>query len=187
MVSRRRLLGAAACLALALGLGLAVAPAGAQADVGPSEEQIKAAYLFKFLGFVQWPPGAFSSHNAPVRIGVLGADALADELADIVRTRLVEGRPVITQRLRPDEAATELHAVFVGRGSQARLPALMASAVGKPLLTITDSGDTPAQGSAINFVTVDNKVRFDIVLGVAEQMQLKISARLLAVARRVLS
>ncbi len=174
----RRLLAAAGALWLR--------PLAAQPVAARSEYQIKAAYLFKFLGFVEWPPQAFDSPQAPLAVGVLGADPLADELAAIVSSRQVEGRPVLARGLRPDESPAHLHALFVGRGSLNRLPALLAQARGRALLTITEAPDTPAEGSAINFVVVDNKVRFDVVLSTAEQMNLKVSARLLAVARKVL-
>jgi hypothetical protein len=173
-----RLLGAA--------LAWALRTAAAQPAAARSEYQIKAAYLFKFLGFVEWPQQAFDGPHTPLAVGVLGADPLAEELAAIVGSRQVEGRPVLARRLRADESPAHLHALFVGRGSQGRLPALLAMARGQALLTITEAPDTPAEGSAINFIVVDNKVRFDVVLTTAEQMNLKVSARLLAVARKVL-
>jgi hypothetical protein len=182
VVSRRRWLGDAWLLATMLPVA---AWAQAPEDLARAEIQIKAAYLFRFLGFVDWPPGTFPTPQSPLRFGVLDADALAEELAETVRTRHVEGRPVIARRVRADERLSELHALFVGRGSQARLPALLAAAGEPPLLTITDGGDTPVPGSAINFVTVDNKVRFDVVVPVADSLRVKISSRLIAVARKV--
>lgn len=150
-----------------------------------AEWQIKAAYLYKFLGFVEWPARAFASVDAPLAIGVLGADPLARELAEVVRSRQVAGRHIVVRRLLPDEGPGEVHVLFVGRAGLGRLPALAASARGQPMLTVTDAPETPAHGSVINFVVVDDKVRFDVVPASAEQMDLKISARLLAVARRV--
>lgn len=176
----------ALCRLLAVAGALRLRPVAAQPPAARGEYQIKAAYLFKFLGFVEWPQQAFEGAQAPLAVGVLGADALADELAAIVSSRQVDGRPVLVRRLRRDESPAHLHALFVGRGSHGRLAALLAQARGQALLTITEAADTPAEGSAINFIVVDNKVRFDVVLSTAEQMNVKVSARLLAVARRVL-
>jgi hypothetical protein len=93
----------------------------------------------------------------------------------------------VPQRLRGEEGLAGLHALFVGRDSKARLAGLVAAAAGQALLTVAENGDSPVPGSAITFVVVDGKVRFDVVLPVAERLHVKISARLLPVARRVLS
>ena len=150
----------------------------AQAERG--ELQIKATFLYKFGGFVEWPPGAFAAADSPLTIGVLGADALAEELERIVSGRSVQGRPVSVRRLKRGEPVTQLHILFVGR---AEIP----QGAGQGLLIVTDVEHAQPPGSMINFVTVDDKVRFDIALAPAEQGNLRISARLLAVARRVIT
>jgi hypothetical protein len=171
-------------------LGLRPPPARAQAPPEPgdaaSEAGVKAAYLLRFIGFVEWPDSAFAGPEAPLRLGVLDADGVAAELAALARGRLLGRRPIVAQRMRSDEGVSGLHAVFVGRDSSPRLPALIAGAAGQPLLTVSENGDAPVPGSVITFVVVDGKVRFDVVLPMAEALHIKISARLLPVARRVL-
>lgn len=187
MLSRWRSL-VLACFA-ALLFNLATSPAcRAQGQAAPSvaEYQIKAAYLYKFLGFIEWPPQAFSRADAPLVIGVLGANPLADELAQVVATRQASGRPVAVRRLKPGDATAELHVLFVARGEAARLPALVAAAREHPMLIVTEADDAMPAGSAINFVVVEDKVRFDVALPAAEKANLRISARLLTVARKVL-
>ena len=100
---------------------------------------------------------------------------MADELDAVVADRTVHGRPVVVRRLRPASRLGGLHVLFVGRGESARLPDLLAAAQGQPLLIVTESDEAPARGSMINFVVVDDKVRFDVALRAAERGKLKIS------------
>ena len=163
-------------------------PGLAQTDALQAERQIKAAFLYKFLGFVEWPPEAFDSAQAPLRVGLFGADALADELAQVAAHRQVNGRPVQVRKLRAGEPPTGLQALFIGRTDAAQAGALTARARRQPLLlVIADTDDAPAYGAAISFAVADDKVRFDVAPAVAEQAGLKLSSRLIAVARRVVS
>lgn len=175
----------AAVLLCGLGPSAVLPPAHAQA-AGIGELQIKAAFLYKFLGFVEWPANTFMRPDAPVVIGVLGAQALGDELAQAIAGREINGRPVIVRQLSADEPVTGLHVLFVGRAESSRAPAVLGRARGQPLLVVSEADDVFALGSTINFLVVDDKVRFDVALGPAERAGIKISARLLGVARRVL-
>ncbi len=150
-----------------------------------AEYQIKAAYVFKFLGFVEWPSMAFAGTDAPLTVGVLGAAALADELGQVVATRRVNGRSVAVRRLHAGESPSELHVLFVARNETRRLPGILAAMKERPTLIVTEATDAAPAGSAINFVVVDNKVRFDIALAAFERASLKVSARLLTVAHKV--
>ena len=159
----------------------------AQSENRASEVQIKAAFLYKFGEFVQWPPAAFARADAPFAIGVMGAEDVAAALEQVVAEHTVQGHRVVVRRLRRGEALSGLHVLFVGQGESARLAETLATARGQALLTVTESDNAIAHGSMINFVAEDQKVRFDIALASAERGQLKISSRLLAVARRVIT
>lgn len=182
--SMARSLGAAALLALCL--ACASAACRAQGTSGASEYAVKAAFLYKFLHFVEWPPPAFADAHAPLVIGVLGSDRQAGELAAAVEGRTANGHPVATRRVQAGGPLTGLHVLFVGREHALQVRHLLAAARGQPLLVVTESEEAFAQGSTINFVVVDEKVRFDIAVGPAEARHLRISSRLLAVARRVI-
>jgi len=176
--------------ACALSIGIATGVAGprpAQADAQADEYRVKAAFLYKFGSYIEWPSGAFARTDTPVTIGVMGADALADELEQIVAGRTINGRPVTVRKLRPGEAVARLHVLFVGRSDSSRLADILAAAKGQPLLTVTESEEALELGSMINFVVVEDKVRFDIAPPPSESSNLKISARLLGVARKVVS
>jgi hypothetical protein len=150
-----------------------------------SDVQIKAAYLYQFGGFVDWPPRSFTGPDTPFVIGVIGADAIARELEQVVATRTVRGRRVLVRRLLVGDPLDGLHMLFVGEGQTARLRGLLASAREAPLLVVTESEEGLAQGGMINFVAVGNRVRFDVDLPQAHRSELRISSRLLGVARRV--
>jgi hypothetical protein len=176
-------------LALAL-LALACAgPARAGADDEALEYQVKAAFVCKFGNYVEWPEQALGAAGEPVRIGVLGGDAVLDEFRRSALAATVGGRPIEVRRLARAEGQLPegLHIVFVTRAMSAQSPAVLAAARGRPILTVTELDTPAAAGTAgiINFVVIDNKVRFDILLPLAAQGGLKISGRLLGVARRV--
>jgi hypothetical protein len=156
----------------------------AQAD---REVQVKAAFLYKFGDFVDWPGSAFAGPDAVFTIGVVGADTLADELERVTKGRSVQERAVVVRRIRRGEPLGRVHVLFIGQAESARLPELAAATQGQPVLVVTDTDGATTRGSMINFVSVDGKVRFDVALPPAERGNLKISARLLAVARKVQS
>jgi hypothetical protein len=162
-----------------------VALCNAQTERVAQEDQVKAAYLYKFLGLVDWPPSAFEGQQTPFVIGVSGAEGLADELTTMVANRSTNGRSIVTRKISPGMSLAGVHVLFIGRQPAARAASLVAAAKELPVLVVTDSDDVFAVGGAINFVLVDNKVRFDVSLRAHESSGVKISSRLLGVARRV--
>lgn len=172
------------CLLLAL---IVLRSTGAQAADRSDiiELQIKAAYLYKFGGYVEWPQQVFESPTSPLTIGVIGADALAIELAKIVVGRTINGHPVIVRKLRREDAVTGLNMLFIGRSNNDHLTEILAATKGQPLLTVTESAEALAIDSMINFVVINDKVRFEASPKAAGQNNLSISARLLAAAYRV--
>jgi len=159
----------------------------AQGDTQTAEYQVKAAFLYKFASYVDWPPAALPRPDSPLVIGVAGADALADELERAVAGRNVNGHPMTVRKLRRGDALTGVHILFVGRAEGGRAAEILAAARGQPVLTVTESEDAFTSGAAINFVVVDDKVRFDVAVHPAQLGNLRISSRLLAVARRVIT
>jgi hypothetical protein len=185
-LSRRRvLLGL-----LAPGLGkpaFALAqPGAAESDARAAEYRIKAAFLYKFLDFVEWPPAATENAGAPFVIGVLGGDGFAETLARTVAGRQIRGRAIVVRSLNRGDHSADLQVLFIGRDEATHAHLLLAQAKGQPQLTVSETGTSFELDSMINFLVVDDKVRFDIALQRAEASGLRISARLLAVARRVL-
>lgn len=161
-----------------------VGPCLAQSDLQVAEYRVKAAFLYKFASYVEWPAQVFDRPDSPFVLAVAGADTLAEELSQVVVGRSIAGRPVLVRKLRKGDPVDGVQILFVGEGG--RPAEILASAKGKPVLTVTESADAFALGSIINFVIVDDKVRFDVALRAAESCNLRVSARLLAVARKVI-
>jgi hypothetical protein len=167
-----------------LAAALLALPSFASAQVD-REVQVKAAFVYKFGDFVEWPAGALGGADDAFVIGVIGADAMAAELERVVAGRTVQERKVVVRRMRRGEALGRLHVLFIGESESARLTDVASAAQSQPVLVVTESDNATARGSMINFVSVDGRVRFDVALPSAERRRLKISARLLAVARKV--
>lgn len=168
-------------------LAMAIFPLFASAQAGSVlERQVKAAYLYKFAGFVEWPEGSFAKPDSPVVIGVAGADALADQLEAAVAGRNANGRPLQVKRLKRGESVAGLHMLFVSAAlDKANAQEWMTACRGQAVLTVSDADESQAMGSIINFVMVDERLRFEVALKNAATAHLRISARMLQAALRV--
>lgn len=158
----------------------------AVAQPAPSADQVKAAYLHKFAGYVDWPPKAFTDAATPLVIGVVGAESVFAELSRLVAGRSVQGRSIEVRRLPAAGPVPDVHVVFFGRdvGREATA-ALLAAYRGRPVLTVTDAPQGLDSGAILNFLEIDNRVRFEAAPAVAELGGLRLSSRLLAVAEHV--
>ena len=168
-------------LALALCAGAVLPVHGSEPMV---EQQIKAAYLYKFATYAEWPEGAFDSRDSRFVIGVAGSDEVAELLTRFVAGRTVGGHPVEVRRLERGSSLAGLHMLYV-TGERGLVSDILAQARGYPVLTVTDSERAFAQGSMINFVIADNKLRFEVALRRVNTGRLRLSARMLAAAHRV--
>ena len=149
------------------------------------EHSVKAAFLYKFASYVEWPANAFPKADAPIAIAVTGSDVIAAELGRLVASRTAQGRSIVVKRLTPGDPLAGVHILFVGPGDAERLAQWARDAQAHSTLLVTDSRRALERGSTINFVLVDRRVRFEISLDAAEKSSLKLSSRLLAVAQRV--
>jgi hypothetical protein len=185
--ARRSLAAVGFAVVLSLGAGMHWFPPAAAAEAASalSEERVKAAYLHKFLNYAEWPPAAFPKPDTPYVIGLVGDDAVADELARIAAGRTVNGRGVVVKRVLPGESLSDLHLLFIGRGERARLAQWLRQAKGRPILTVTDAEGALEQGSVINFQVSDERVRFEVSVDAAAQNNVRLSSRLFAVATNV--
>jgi len=178
----------AAVVALCL-LGSALLPAApaaaAPAAIAASAERIQAAYLHKFLNYVEWPAPMLAQADTPYVIGVAGDDVVADELAHIAAGRSVNNRGVIVKRVLPGDALSGLHMLFIGDGERSRLAQWLRMARGRAILTVSATDGGLDQGSIINFQNVDGKVRFEVSIDAAEQSGLRLNSRLFSVATNV--
>jgi hypothetical protein len=161
------------------------APAPVPDEAPQPEYGIKAAFLYKFLSYVEWRPGAFAQPASPIVIGVIGANDIADSLRTIVAGRTAGDRPVEVRRMRVGDPLDDVHMLFVGRAESSRLAQIVSAARQRGVLLVTDFEGALDEGSAINLLLLQNRVRFEVSLDAAEKSGLKLSSRLLAVATSV--
>jgi hypothetical protein len=171
--------------ACALAAAAAWVPAAAAPDA--SEAEIKAAYLCKFGNYIEWSGGAASTPAGPnFVIAIAGSEAESDLLQRVAVGSSVGGRPIHVRRLAAGDTLQDERIVYVTRSQAARAQELAPSALMLGALLVTDALDPGIHGSMVNFVIEDNKVRFDVDVAEAAAAHLKLSARLLTVARHVL-
>lgn len=156
----------------------------AQALGSVRESAVKAAFLYKFGSFVEWPAGSFRSPAAHFVIGVHGDDAVASELEQITAGRAVDGHPVRVLRVRDRDDLQPLHILFAGGARANRARELLAAAQGA-VLTVADGPVGGDPGPVLYFTEEEGRVRFVASLAAAAARGLKLSSKLLAVAQQV--
>lgn len=154
-------------------------------SVPATEASVKAAYLYKFLGYAELPPASAGTPRSPMVIGVIGAAGIAADLTRITTGRAINGRSIEVRILRETDPVDDLQAVFIGLKESTRLSRLLELAQQRSILTVTDGDGALDLGSVINFRTVDDRVRFEVSLVNSERAGIKLSSRMLAVALRV--
>lgn len=145
------------------------------------EYAVKAAYLYKFAGYVEWPATAFASANSPVTVCIAGDDPFGTTLDTAVRGQRIADRQVVVRRLKSIERDSGCQILFVG-GAEAQRAQVLAAVRGSQVLTVTDSPEPGGTVGIINFVIRDNRVRFNIDEEGAAQSGLNISSKLLKLA-----
>jgi uncharacterized protein DUF4154 len=151
-----------------------------------SEYAIKAAFLFHFAQFAEWPPTAFKDPNAPLTFCTLGEDEFHGALDESISGKTIGNRPLRAQHLKQIEEIEGCQVVFVGVDDKKRILALLASLKDSPVLTVGESEHFAQDGGMIGLCLEENKIRFEINLGSVEHAKLKLSARLLALAKTVI-
>jgi hypothetical protein len=156
----------------------------AEAEVA-KEYQIKAAFLYNFVKYVEWPARRFAAEDSPIVIGILGANPFGEVLAGIVKNRKVNGRSIEVKVVSTAADAATVHALFVGIHQDGRLAAMIGPLRDAAVLTVGESRAFIAAGGVIAFVFEGDKVRFEVNLPSAQESDLKISAQLLKLASAV--
>lgn len=153
----------------------------AQESSADLEHQVKAAFLYNFARFVEWPPDT-PSGEASFVIGILGSDATSLALEETVQGKSVGGRTIRVRPVKTQEEATQCHMLFVGSETPDRLARLLKAVRGSAVLTVGDSDTFAREGGIVNFVMQDHHVRFAVNTDAAERAGLKISSKLLQLA-----
>ena len=155
----------------------------AQAQPAP-EQTVKAAYLYNFAKFVRWPARAFLHDDAPLELCVLGDDPLVEALRR-VEGKTVQGHPMALQSLPRVAVVRGCHILFVGRSQRARLPQVLNSLDGQPVLTVSDIRGFASAGGIIGLTQLNQRIGVVVNVDAARRARLKISSKLLRLAQIV--
>jgi hypothetical protein len=151
----------------------------------PSEYQVKAAFLYNFTKFVEWPQTGSDPAGTSISIGILGQNPFGATLEGIIKGKSLDGRPLVLRQLKKLDEARNCQIVFVSAGESKRIGKILESLKGAPVLTVGDSRGFAESGGMINFIVEDSSVRFEINPDAARESGLKISSKLLSLAKIV--
>lgn len=160
-------------------------PAPAQGNAS-SEYQIKAAFLYHFSQFVDWPEGTFKEANSPIVYCTIGEDPFHGALEASPNGKTVGARTLQVQHFKQPYEVRGCQILFFGEAEQKHMASITTKLKGNPVLTVGESEHFIQDGGMIGFLLEENKIRFEINLEAAEHARLKLSSRLLALAKRVL-
>lgn len=170
------------CLA-ALTQALTLAPASGERP--PSEYEVKAAFIYNFARFIQWPEEAFDKKESNLELCVLGDDPFGPAL-DAMEGKTVKGRKLRVRRFRKAGKMEGCHFLFVGASEKDRLGRILKSLVSTHAVTVGDMEGFARAGGTIQFVMEANRVRFIINAAAADRAGLRISSKMLRLARSVI-
>jgi hypothetical protein len=176
-----------AASAMAFAAGLCCAGPLAATTNSSLEYEVKAAFLFRFAQFVEWPPSTFKESDEPFTYCTIGDDPFHGALERTMNGKTIGQRPLRVRHLNGTGKVGECQILFLGgSGDKKRIEELLASAGSLPILTVGEADQFAESGGAIGFCNEDNKIRFEVNLNAAGKAGLKISAKLLALAKTVL-
>jgi uncharacterized protein DUF4154 len=151
----------------------------------PTEYQVKAVFLYNFAKFVDWPQPVGNASLDPFVIGVLGDDPFGNVLDQALLGKSVNGRPLRVRRFKRAEDAKACQIVFISSSEGKHLQFILQSLKGTSVLTVGDTKGFADLGGVINFILEDDRVHFEINVDAAESAGLKISSKLLSLAKVV--
>jgi len=161
----------------------AMITAQAQAPTAYSEYQVKAAQIYKFAKFVEWPSLSGTDLNRPVVVGILGEDPFGQDIEAVIGGKTADGRRLVIKRFPKLQSLGPCHILFVSSSQRNSLRQVFAAVKGSGVLTVGETDQFAQEGGVIQFVIDGGKVHLVINQAAAERAGVKISAKLLAMAR----
>ena len=149
------------------------------------EYDVKAAFLYSFAKFVEWPASSGQSAGEPIRFCVLGKDPFGSALSDALSEKKIGDRPLTLTHLTDVKEISKCQVAFIAKSERKNLAAIFAAARASSVLTVGESEDFAAAGGVIGFQLEEGKIRLEINLQAAGQQQLRMSSKLLSLAQIV--
>lgn len=154
----------------------------AQAD---REHQLKAAFIFNFAKYIQWPQG-LGEPNAPFVIGVYGMDSYCNEVSHALTGKLVSGHPIVVVDVEADSSVRNCRILVTGASTEERVSQLLRLCRASSTVLVGDAPDFVSMGGTVGFAIESGKVRFDVNLVTARGESITISSKMLSLARTVI-
>lgn len=151
-----------------------------------SEYQVKAAFLYNFSKFVEWPGETLDGNTIPMRLCVLNDPSFGQQLSEIVRGKIIKNRPVVVVSVKTGEESRGCQLLFIGSSQSRQTRHVLDALQGTSTLTVGETRDFLKEGGIINFVLQENRVRFQVNHKAATQAGLRISSKLLSLAELVI-
>jgi YfiR/HmsC-like len=167
---------------LSLGLLLAAELGRAQTPPRPTEYQLKAAFLYNFAKFIDWPPEALADEKEPFIIGVLGDNPFGNDLEQTVAAKKINDHTISIQSFHTAAEAAHCQILFISKSEEKHFSEIIQALHGTAVLTVSENDGFIKTGGMVNFVKEDNKIRFQINDEAAKANRLKISSKLLSLA-----
>jgi hypothetical protein len=142
------------------------------------EHQVKAAFIFNIIKFVEWPEGFFKNQQAPIIISILGKDPFREAL-ETFKDKTINGRGIVIKRVHSLESLERSHVIFVSKSEKDSLREIIRLAGQLGALTIGDVKGFAQSGGIINLVNIGNRIGFEINVSAADRANLKVSSKLL--------
>ncbi len=151
----------------------------------PKEQQVKAAFVFNFAKFVDWPARRFASTNTPLSIGVLAPSNMGAALTEVIQGRNINGRPLVVRVVDTPDAASTVHVLVCVASDDSKLGQLLPVLIEAGVLTVGETDLFTQHDGMIRFVTEGDRVRFEVNVAAAEKAGLHVSAQLQKLAKSV--
>lgn len=147
-----------------------------------SEYALKAAFLYNFAKFVQWPSGAFSGPSAPLVLCTYESNKVGNALKNIVNNKKIRGRTLAVRKIQSISASKACQVLFVGRSASGDEQSILAAIGRQSILVVGETPKFAKDGGAISFLVQDNRLRFAVNLRATDTAGLKLSSKLLSLA-----
>ena len=166
-----------------LSLAILHAPLSIAQSEREIEYRFKAVYILNFFQFVEWPDSSFENDRSPIVLAVLGDDPFGKILDETVQSEKVGSHPIIVKRFHVLNELGSCHAIFISSSEKGSVQTILKHVDDRPILTISDIDDFGDRGGDIGFYLENNKIRFAINMQALKQSDLKVSSKLLRLAK----
>lgn len=164
-------------------LGILTGASAAVPGTGARDFEVKAAALYNIISFTEWPAAAFPTHDAPLVIGVLGQDAVAEVIEPLVRGETWQRRGIVVRQFHGPMNLDDCHVLWVAQPALDRWPHLHSQLASQPVLTISDAARFARNGGVIQLAIERNRLQIIVNLGASRERGISISAKVLRLAR----